>query len=204
MTNTLVYVTTEDGTTINTTENHPFYVEGKGWCAAAELEVGDICRTKDGQIEAVAGVVIEQQEEPVKVYNLTIEDNHTYYVSIDEVLVHNGCGNADITEMSPSDINYSQATINPRFDTPNGKVSVEKAIRQGPEQVEDFPPITVLEMKGQYVVRDGNSRLYIANETKAKQIKVIIESSLDAYSDLLKRLRRSGYDNQGSPKPPKH
>ena len=96
MTNVLVYVTTENGTTIKTTENHPFYVEGKGWCAAAELEVGDICRTKDGQIEVVVGVVIEQQEEPVKVYNLTIEDNHTYYVSANEVLVHNaGCNNSN-------------------------------------------------------------------------------------------------------------
>ena len=205
MTNTLVCVTMEDGTTINTTENHPFYVEGKGWCAAAELETGDICKTKEGQTEVVASVVIEQQEEPVKVYNLTIEDNHTYYVSVDKVLVHNeGCGSGNITEMNPSDINYSQATINPKFDTPNGKVSIEKAIRQGPEQVEDFPPITVLEMKGKYVVRDGNSRLYIANETKAKQIKVIIESSLDAYADLLKRLRSNGYGNQGSTKPPKH
>ena len=93
MTNVLVYVTTEDGTTINTTENHPFYVEGKGWCAAAELEAGDVCRTKDGQVEVVAGVVIEQQEEPVKVYNLTIEDNRTYYVSMHEMLVHNDCFN---------------------------------------------------------------------------------------------------------------
>ena len=103
MTNTLVYVTTEDGTTINTTENHPFYVEGKGWCAATELEIGDICRTKDGQIEAVASVVVEQQEEPVTVFNLTIEDNHTYYVSIDEVLVHNGC--------TPQEMNKKKADI---------------------------------------------------------------------------------------------
>jgi len=78
MTNVLVSVTTEDGTTINTTENHPFYVEGKGWCAAGELEAGDVCRTKERQTEVVASVTIEQKEEPVKVYNLTIEDNHTY------------------------------------------------------------------------------------------------------------------------------
>ena len=91
MTNIIVYVTMETGITINTTENHPFYVEGKGWCAAAELETGDVCRTEDGQVEIVASVVIAQQEEPVKVYNLTIEDKHTYYVSIDKVLVHNGC-----------------------------------------------------------------------------------------------------------------
>ncbi len=41
----LVHVTTTDedsDTTINTTDNHPFYVEGKGWVPAIELEAGDV------------------------------------------------------------------------------------------------------------------------------------------------------------------
>ena len=114
MTNTLVYVTTEDGTIINTTENHPFYVEGKGWCAAAELEASDICRTKDGKVEVIASAVIEEQEEPVTVYNLTIEDNHTYYVSNKEILVHNKClknadGTVDIDDWSE----YPEELIHP-------------------------------------------------------------------------------------------
>ncbi len=92
MTDQLVYVTIENGEEIHTTENHPFYVEGKGWCAAAELEAGDVLHTKDGQEETVVDVTIEKQEVPVKVYNLTIKDYHTYYVSEDSVLVHNdGC-----------------------------------------------------------------------------------------------------------------
>ena len=33
-TKVLVHVFTEIGTEIKTTENHPFYVEGKGWCSA--------------------------------------------------------------------------------------------------------------------------------------------------------------------------
>lgn len=90
-TKALVHVTTENGTVINTTENHPFYVEGKGWCAAAELEDGDVLRTQDGKTETVKDVQIENLDEAVKVYNLEIEDSHTYYVSADEVLVHNEC-----------------------------------------------------------------------------------------------------------------
>ena len=89
----LVHVFTENGTEINTTENHPFYVEGKGWCAAAELEDGDELRTQDGREQVVSKVEIEQLDEAVKVYNLEIEDSHTYYVSADEVLVHNTCKN---------------------------------------------------------------------------------------------------------------
>ena len=90
-TTTLVHVTTENGTVINTTENHPFYVEGKGWCAAAELETGDVLRTEDGEQETVKSVQTEKLDKAVKVYNLEIEGSHTYYVSADRVLVHNAC-----------------------------------------------------------------------------------------------------------------
>lgn len=98
MTDVLVYVTTGDGEVIRTTENHPFYTEEKGWCAAAELEDGDILHTRDGKTEVVAEVVVEKQDNPVKVYNLTIEDNHTYYVSEVEVLVHNICNNQEMNQ----------------------------------------------------------------------------------------------------------
>lgn len=103
---TLIHVITENGTEINTTENHPFYVEGKGWVAAAELESGDMLRTQEGKTETVAQIETENLEEAVKVYNLEIEDNHTYYVSEDEVLVHNECGGADIPGESGSASNY--------------------------------------------------------------------------------------------------
>ncbi len=93
-TDQLVHVTTGNGTEINTTENHPFYTEGKGWCVASELEEGDVLRTQDGKTETVASVETETLEKPVKVYNLEIEDSHTYYVSVDGVLVHNMCKNA--------------------------------------------------------------------------------------------------------------
>ena len=98
-TNALVHVTTENGTAIDTTENHPFYVEDKGWRAAAELEKGDVLRTQDGEADVVEDVQIEQLDEAAKVYNLEIEGSHTYYVSADGVLVHNQCGNDDILEI---------------------------------------------------------------------------------------------------------
>ncbi len=58
---------------------------------ASELEEGDVLRTQDGKTETVASVETETLDEPVKVYNLEIEDSHTYYVSADGVLVHNKC-----------------------------------------------------------------------------------------------------------------
>jgi len=99
----LVHITTEDGTKINTTENHPFYVEEKGWCAAADLEAGDHLHTQDGRTEIVLKTETEKLKEAVKVYNMKIKDWHTYYVSEQRTLVHNDCSNGSQTEKSNSD-----------------------------------------------------------------------------------------------------
>ena len=58
---------------------------------ASELEEGDVIHTLDGKTETVASVETETLDELVKVYSLEIEDSHTYYVSVDGVLVHNAC-----------------------------------------------------------------------------------------------------------------
>ena len=98
-TDTLVHVsiTDENGseTTINTTENHPFYTEGKGWIVASQLENGDKLHTRDGKIQVVKEVSVEKLEAPVKVYNFEVDEQHTYYVSDSEVLVHNECTNSN-------------------------------------------------------------------------------------------------------------
>ena len=97
-TNKLVHVTTADDnseTTINTTDNHPFYVEGKGWVPAIELEAGDQLRTADGEIETVSRVEVEYLDEAVLIYNLEVEGYHTYFVSDESVLVHNSYESGD-------------------------------------------------------------------------------------------------------------
>ena len=78
--------------TIDTTEGHPFYVEGKGWVRAGTLQEGDILTSETG-----TAVVVSKQTEslsvPKIIYNLEVADNHTYYVSEEKVLVHNTCEN---------------------------------------------------------------------------------------------------------------
>ncbi len=91
----LVHVVTTDNdseSTINTTDNHPFYVEGKGWVPAIELEAGDVLRSADDDVEVVNDVYVEYLDEPVLIYNLEIEGYHTYFVSDESILVHNECG----------------------------------------------------------------------------------------------------------------
>ncbi len=74
---------------IETTFEHPFWVAGKGWIAAADLRLGDVLQAFDG-----ATLVVDLAR-PTKrnndVHNLEIEGFHTYFVSLAGVWVHNTC-----------------------------------------------------------------------------------------------------------------
>ena len=87
----IVHVTIS-GEEIETTREHPFWVEGTGWVGAGDLKAGDVARLADGKAGIVESVTIEQLDEPIKVYNFEVEDFHTYYVAGIGVLVHNVCG----------------------------------------------------------------------------------------------------------------
>ena len=90
-TDEILHVSASDGETIDTTTNHPFYVDGKGWVAAGDLEVGDTLVTVDGNEVEVTDLELEKLAEPIFVYNLEVEDFHTYFVGEYGVLVHNIC-----------------------------------------------------------------------------------------------------------------
>jgi hypothetical protein len=78
---------------IETTDNHPFWVEGKGWIFADELEVGDKLQKADGSNLTIDKVEFVKLDKPVTVYNFTVADFHTYYVTDIGIWVHNtNCG----------------------------------------------------------------------------------------------------------------
>ena len=80
-----------NGEVIETTSEHPFCAEGKGWVTAGELTAGAEVRLEDGKTGTVTEKEDIQLEEPVTVYNFEVEDYHTYYVSGQKALVHNMC-----------------------------------------------------------------------------------------------------------------
>jgi RHS repeat-associated protein len=77
------------GETITATPEHPFWVEGRGWTAAGDLTGGAALVNKDGKIVRVEAV--RQRAGSFPVYNLEVEQAHTYFVSRLAVLVHNQC-----------------------------------------------------------------------------------------------------------------
>ena len=94
---------------VDTTTNHPFYVLGRGWVAAGDLNEGDEVYLIDGSTAYVTGAELERFTEPVTVYNLEVADLHTYFVGEKSILVHN-----DYDTTVPEEVNAFGNASGPR------------------------------------------------------------------------------------------
>jgi hypothetical protein len=66
--------------TVTGTPEHPFHVNGKGWVALANLGIGTQIVTRAGPALYVKSVTHTSHTEGAAVYNLTVEDDHSYFV----------------------------------------------------------------------------------------------------------------------------
>ncbi|RCV54337.1 hypothetical protein DEF23_03370 [Marinitenerispora sediminis] len=127
---TLVEITVTDDTgvsdTITATDGHPFWVPDKSaWVDAIDLQPGTWLQTSAGtwvQVSAVEARTVSDQA----VYNLTVDDLHTYYVGVGgpDVLVHNDeCIDGETAEQrynlgytpsNPHDLYLGAAYTDPR------------------------------------------------------------------------------------------
>ena len=96
----IVLLHLSNGTKIEVTTEHPFWVINKGWCSV-NVSKGNTCHTmKISQLQVQDSLLDENNNEVVLleiqqienninqiVYNLTVEGNHTYYAN--SILVHN-------------------------------------------------------------------------------------------------------------------
>ncbi|MCM3040575.1 polymorphic toxin-type HINT domain-containing protein [Paenibacillus motobuensis] len=75
------------GQMIESTFNHPFYVKDRGWTFVKDLKVGDLLVQSDGNTLKVDSIELEHKQ--ATVYNLRVDDFHTYFVSELDIWVHN-------------------------------------------------------------------------------------------------------------------
>lgn len=78
---------TVDGQVIETTAEHPFWVDGVGFTPAGELVAGDMLRGLSGSARIVESV--SRLPGTFEVHNFTVDRAHTYFVSDLALLVHN-------------------------------------------------------------------------------------------------------------------
>jgi RHS repeat-associated protein len=88
---TMVDIKLADGTSITTTDRHPFWdASTRRFSYAIDLKAGEQVSTSDGRALRISAVRVYRAD--VTAYNLTVETIHTYYAGVTPVLVHNSCG----------------------------------------------------------------------------------------------------------------
>jgi hypothetical protein len=84
-----LYIIKIEAETIETTREHPFWIQGKGWVEAGNLVEGDEVITRQKRESVINRITVKTGE--YKVYNLKVRDIHTYLVGEVSALVHNSC-----------------------------------------------------------------------------------------------------------------
>jgi len=83
-----IYKISAGNEVINVTTEHPFYVIGKGWKKAKDLQVHDNLKSLDGKTQ-IKVLKINQVNQTVLVYNVEVDFNHNYFITRSTILVHN-------------------------------------------------------------------------------------------------------------------
>jgi hypothetical protein len=111
----LLTLVDEDGRseTIETTDNHPFYVEGYGWTRVDKLQIGDAIPAADGRLLVLVGAEWTNRIETV--YNFGVEGFHNYFVGQNQAWVHN-CTVAELVEAANGSARTAANLINAAAD----------------------------------------------------------------------------------------
>lgn len=140
--------------TITATPEHPFWVVGKGWIVAGQLERGSPLITKDGAVVRVESVKLRSGK--FKVYNFEVEKAHAYYVSTLHVLVHNQCGpngrpiyrgGSDLTP-KPGELRIKDGIVQPKRGISHNIDPAKVERYGGAHQVESIPDTLKFEQIG--------------------------------------------------------
>ncbi|GAB4171251.1 MAG: hypothetical protein Kow00108_05610 [Calditrichia bacterium] len=133
---------------IRVTSEHPFYIEGK-WKKTKELKVGDCFYNIYGEKEQIFS--IEKVNKKSKIYNITVENTHTYFV--ENILVHNKPKPEE--PVSPAEI-YAESFI--QILPKNEQIALHLASVYGGE---DFQKEILNEMLSKYLEKiktDSNNK----------------------------------------------
>ena len=87
-----IYEITVENQIIKASALHRFYIIDKGWIKAKDLKEGDAISAKNNSL-VIKKVEKKINEEDIPIYNLTIDDFHTYVITEYELLVHNANSN---------------------------------------------------------------------------------------------------------------
>jgi hypothetical protein len=119
-----------DGLTepIGCTGAHPFWSEDRqDFIPARELVLGETLRTESGTLRQITRIT-PRRGPPVPVFNLEVDAEHVYYVSVEGVLVHNAYQSGSSYNAANSKVNnfdiVEYRPCNPPFENHHGILDV--------------------------------------------------------------------------------
>ncbi len=80
---------------IEVTAEHPFWMQGKGWIKAKDLNRGDPVATVNGDMLIYQNQYIDT---PIQVYNFTVDKTHNYFAGSMGAWVHNAGPNCGLSQ----------------------------------------------------------------------------------------------------------
>jgi hypothetical protein len=86
----LITISFDDNTTLKVTSAHRFYIkrdENNSWIPAEELKVGDQVMYSNHDYHTITDISTTELEDTV--YNISVANNHNYFVGDQQILVHN-------------------------------------------------------------------------------------------------------------------
>ncbi|CAH8247766.1 HINT domain-containing protein [Paenibacillus melissococcoides] len=156
------YQITAKGITITTTEEHPFWVPGRGWIEARHLKAGDLLQNPEGKPYPIDRIEIKKNS--TTVYNFRVEGVHNYFVTELEIWTHNcGAGGMrNIPMRAPSGGGSSQAS---KGTGSTYRLSDNHNI---PKKITNEYDNIQLGKGTPRIDKDGNQKIFSANELKNK------------------------------------
>ncbi|MNO24961.1 tRNA(Glu)-specific nuclease WapA precursor [compost metagenome] len=163
---------------IETTNNHPFWVEEKGWVFADELQARDKLQKADGSNLTIDKVEFIKLEENVTVYNFTVADYHTYYVTDIGIWVHNT--NCNLTRVW--DLEGTGDAIT--------KSQLKKLTEGMKKNGWTGDPVEIFEINGKKLIVDGHHRVRAAKQAGIENIptRTLTEQEINARGITRKQL----------------
>lgn len=123
-------LSTEMGS-VDITDEHPVWVQGKGWTTAAEVEADDVIAAEQGDLLVTDNQVVAA---PLRVYNFSVANTPNYFVGTFGMWVHN----ASRTKIKC--IYYSEATPWDKLTSPERGFRAEVQIFDRMKQL-GFEPV---------------------------------------------------------------
>jgi hypothetical protein len=80
------YQLTTEFETIQATEEHPLWKQGKGWTEVKDLTVDDVVASADGDVLILDN---KKVDEPIRVYNFSVANTPSYFAGQSKLWVHN-------------------------------------------------------------------------------------------------------------------